>query len=393
MALAKQHRWEAGDPAPYFTVRSTSNERYRFDNVAGRYIVLMFFGSAAAAANMQALRHVTARREFFNEDRAAFFGVSIDPSDETNGRVRQSIPGIRFFWDFDQKVSQLYGAAPAGANEKKMYNPFTLILDPMLRVLKCISLRDVEEHNRAFDAFVATLTDVNAYAGVPTHAPVLVLPRVFELEFCRELMAMYDADGGMESGFMREIDGKTVGMFDDKLKRRRDFYIDQDTPVHQHYREAIQRRFMARLVPEVKKAFQFAITHMERYVVARYDSEVQGFFHPHRDDTTAGTVHRKFACSINLNAEEYEGGDLRFPEFGSKTYRAPTGGAVIFSCSLQHEALPVTRGVRYAYLPFFYDAAAAELRAKNAHMVVQQTVNKNKGEDETSILGDPSTGA
>ena len=48
--------------------------------------------------------------------------------------------------------------------------------------------------------------------------------------------------------------------------------------------------------------------------------------------------------TINLNADDYEGGDLRFPEFGPRTYRAPTGGAVVFSCSLLHEATPVTRG-------------------------------------------------
>jgi hypothetical protein len=47
--------------------------------------------------------------------------------------------------------------------------------------------------------------------------------------------------------------------------------------------------------------------------------------------------------TINLNAEEYDGGDLRLPEFGRQAYRAPTGGAVVFSCSLLHEALPVTR--------------------------------------------------
>jgi predicted 2-oxoglutarate/Fe(II)-dependent dioxygenase YbiX len=34
----------------------------------------------------------------------------------------------------------------------------------------------------------------------------------------------------------------------------------------------------------------------------------------------------------------------------------------VFSCSLLHEALPVTRGRRYAFLPFLYDEAAARIR-------------------------------
>ena len=69
--------------------------------------------------------------------------------------------------------------------------------------------------------------------------------------------------------------------------------------------------------------------------------------------------------AIFLNPDEYEGGDVRFPEFGSKTYRATTGGAVVFSCSLLHEVLPMIRGRRFAFLPFLYDDAAAELRDAN----------------------------
>ena len=66
-------------------------------------------------------------------------------------------------------------------------------------------------------------------------------------------------------------------------------------------------------------------------------------------------------------AADYEGGDLRFPEFGPRTYRPPTGGAVVFCCSLLHEATPVTKGRRYAVLPFLYDAAGEEIRQQNLH--------------------------
>ena len=38
---------------------------------------------------------------------------------------------------------------------------------------------------------------------------------------------------------------------------------------------------------------------------------------------------------------------------------------MVFSCSLLHQALPVTAGVRYAFLPFLYDEAAARLREAN----------------------------
>src|SRR5215208_3483636 len=108
---------------------------------------------------------------------------------------------------------------------------------------------------------------------------------------------------------------------------------------------------------------------MERYIVACYEAETGGHFRAHRDNTTMGTAHRRFAVTINLNAEEYEGGDLLFPEFGSRTYRAPTGGAVVFSCSLLHQAMPVTKGRRFAFLPFLYDDAGARLRERNARFL------------------------
>ena len=52
---------------------------------------------------------------------------------------------------------------------------------------------------------------------------------------------------------------------------------------------------------------------------------------------TVRCLHRRFAVSLNLNTGDYEGGCLRFPEFGPHLYVAPAGGAVVFSCSLLHE--------------------------------------------------------
>jgi predicted 2-oxoglutarate/Fe(II)-dependent dioxygenase YbiX len=99
--------------------------------------------------------------------------------------------------------------------------------------------------------------------------------------------------------------------------------------------------------------------------VACYDAAEGAHFRAHRDNTAKGTAHRRFAVSINLN-DGYDGGELWFPEFGPRRYRPPAGGAVVFSFSLLHEATRVTRGVRYATLPFLYDDAAARVRERNS---------------------------
>ena len=102
---------------------------------------------------------------------------------------------------------------------------------------------------------------------------------------------------------------------------------------------------------------------MERRIVACYDAADHGHFRPHRDNTTSGTAHRRFAVSLFLNSGEYEGGFLRFPEYGPALSSAPLGGAVVFSCSVLREATPGTRGLRYMFLPLLYDEPAREERA------------------------------
>ncbi|HEX8191602.1 MAG TPA: 2OG-Fe(II) oxygenase [Allosphingosinicella sp.] len=341
---------DPGDTAPWFRAAALDGApAYAFDTAAGRPMLLLFFGSAALPEAQAALSAVAARRALFDDTNACFFGITCDPADAAERRIAQALPGIRFFLDYDRAVSRLFGAAPSDASGD--YRTHWLLLDRTLRVAARFPLA-------AADAALQALAALAAGPSLPDWAPVAMAPNVLEPAFCRKLVALYEANGGEESGFMREVDGKTVLLKDPNHKQRRDFDIaDEDL------RRAIVARINRRLVPVVRRAFQFDPTRMERYLVACYEAGA-GHFRPHRDNTTKGTAHRRFAVTINLNGD-YEGGDLRFPEFGPRTYRAPPGGAIVFSCSLLHEATPVVHGKRYAFLPFLYDEAAAELREKN----------------------------
>ncbi len=106
------------------------------------------------------------------------------------------------------------------------------------------------------------------------------------------------------------------------------------------------------------------MTRLETLRIGCYDSANQGFFGAHRDNTTPYTAHRRFAMSLNLNDGDYEGGCLRFPEFGPDLYAPGAGGAVIFSCHLLHEALPVTKGRRFAVFSFLSGAAEEQMLAE-----------------------------
>lgn len=348
-----------GDPAPWFTLPSTDNPGYAFHSVAGRYVLMAFLGSATRPGAAAALEAVASRRALFDDLTACFFGLSADPADRAEGRLQASLPGIRFLFDADGQVARRYGVIakdPAAPGGPDLYTPAWVLLDPMLRVIEARPLAEAE----AILARLAALPPPEAHGGIDIPPPVLVLPRIFEPELCRALIAHYESRGGQPSGFMREVDGKTVGVFDPALKRRRDCVIEDEA-----LRAEVRARVLRRIVPELRRVHHFEATRMERYIVACYDSAERGHFGAHRDNTTSGTAHRRFAVTINLDAEAFEGGELRFPEYGRRTWRAPTGGAVVFSCSLLHQALPVTKGVRFAFLPFLYDEAAARLREAN----------------------------
>jgi peroxiredoxin/predicted 2-oxoglutarate/Fe(II)-dependent dioxygenase YbiX len=346
-----------GGPAPRFHCRTQQRERFCFDTIAGRYVVLCFFGSAADPASIKVLEAVRAHRQRFNDDHVCFFGVSVDPEDEKLKRVESAIPGMRFIWDFDRSVSQLYGTLQPDGSLRQM----TYVLDPALRVLAIVPIEaPVDNHIPSLMRFLDRLPALAVPHSATPHAPVLVIPRIFEPKLCKALINYYDEHGGEESGFMTEQSGKTVQVTDQGHKRRRDCVIEDKA-----LSKACSLRIANRLLPELHKAFQFNATRMERYLVACYNSEEGGHFRPHRDNTTKGTAHRRFAVSLFLNSGEYEGGFLHFPEFGKALYSAPTGGAVVFSCSLLHEATPVTQGRRYMFLPFLYDDAARVIREEN----------------------------
>lgn len=334
-----------GDPFPNFRAPGNTNPNYILNSAAGRYLVLAVLSGEDEARFDAAVDQIRAVRRLMDDDKFSLFGL-VDGNASWRGRAVDDLPGVRWLFD-DGAVRSLLGGLEA---------PGWVVIDPSFRVIATASLSRGPELLASLDR----LPEVDRHGGHPVNAPVLDIPRLFEPEFCTALIDHYNRTGGQTSGFMREIDGMTRLVHDRSHKRRSDVVLEPGPLI-----QAVQNRIARRLVPEIQKAFQFQVTRIERYLIAAYDGDDGGVFRPHRDNTTKATAHRRFAVSINLNAD-YDGGDLRFPEFGKRTYRPSVGGAVVFSCSLLHEATTVTRGRRYAFLPFLYDDAAAEIRAANA---------------------------
>ncbi len=343
----------AGDLAPWFRQRCTAPQAsglYSFDMAAGRHVVLCFYGSAADAPGMQALAFMQAHKATFDAASVLCFGVSLDAEDERSGRAIGTAADVRHIWDHDLAVSRRYGVVPAdGAAAAADVRRAWYVLDTRLRIIAVLPFTD--DGAEAVLRLVSGLSEAAAQR-LEAQVPVLMVPGVFEPPFCERLIGVFDSQGSEMSAVFTE--GAAVN--DGAAKRRRDVRLTDDALIAQ-----VQTRIFRRVVPEIRHAFQFHATRLERLIVACYDAADGGHFAPHRDNTLAATAHRRFAVSINLNGD-FDGGGVSFPEYSARAFTPPVGGALVFSCAMLHAVGPVLRGRRYACLPFVYDEAAAELR-------------------------------
>jgi predicted 2-oxoglutarate/Fe(II)-dependent dioxygenase YbiX len=220
-----------------------------------------------------------------------------------------------------------------------------VVLDPNLRVIGVVLGDRLAEQ-------VVALLDGALHRGpavqVVTQAPVLLLPRVLSAAYCERLIRVWEQEGGVDTGVARA----SGDVLDASYKRRRDHTVS-DPRLLRELSSMVGRR----VLPEVHKAFAFRATRFEGFKIACYNSVTGGFFRPHRDNLTPSTTHRVLALTLNLN-DGYDGGQLRFPEYGNQLYRPDPGVALVFSCAHLHEVLDVTAGQRYVLLSFLYGEPA-----------------------------------
>ena len=111
------------------------------------------------------------------------------------------------------------------------------------------------------DSYVPRLLEtLNALPPLQTltgYAPIILLPNVFDPEFCRTLIRLYEQHGGHDLGTMVDVGGETVRHTDHRVKCRLDHEI-----VDQAVMQAVCHRLWRSLIPEIRRAFQFQATRM-----------------------------------------------------------------------------------------------------------------------------------
>ncbi len=335
----------AGDRAPNFILPDQTGKFTMFyDEVRGRPFVLLFSGGSRPPALPPAVAAFDAAVADLDAAGVDVFGICQVPPEA----VTSAAPKMRLWADPERKISEAFLAQLGfgGAAAVVQGEAVAILLDANQRILTVLRGAPGGLVQQARDFFTAR-PPAPAPRVCRANAPVLLMPDLLDRQMCTDLIAMFE-QGKVEEGTVGSVlDGKEVTRIHHARKKRLDYRIE-DMAIHGILQNVIGRR----IAPELVKAFNFQGFRFDRFLVCRYAADREDRFHMHRDNVSPETAERRFAMTLNLNGDEYEGGELVFPEYGPDRYKPGNGGAVIFSCSLLHEALPVTKGVRFALLTF-----------------------------------------
>jgi peroxiredoxin len=330
-----------GDRALDFVLPGPDGKFYQFyERTKGRPLILIFYpgknSDAWAEVEAFAQRHAE-----FNDLGIDIFAVNLDTSKDNN---KLDLPFL--VWsDLKQKITEHYlNGAGIGLDLRNTINIF--LLDANQRVLN-LQTGSETGHAARVHEFYQNMPQQPAPQILSANAPVLLLPNLIDPGMCQDLIALWNEGEHDEGKVVSVVGDEEIARIHTKVKKRRDHRI-MDMDLHKILQWTIGRR----IAPELEKVFHFKGFRFDRFAVVCYDADRGDYFRVHRDNLAPTTADRAFALTLNLNVEKYEGGELVFPEYGPHKYRPTSGGGILFSCSLMHEALPVTRGRRFALLSF-----------------------------------------
>jgi predicted 2-oxoglutarate/Fe(II)-dependent dioxygenase YbiX len=238
-------------------------------------------------------------------------------------------------------VHEAYGAPPDG-------DPTVVVLDPNVRVSAALVHHGSETTRNGVAVAVDGATFAEDGPIVQRFAPVLLVPDAIDDALRTRLIALWESSDTVDTGVEVTVGDGRAESTDRLRKRRRDH-----TVVDPELLRTLSSHIGRRVMPEIRKAFAYEAKRFEGFKIGCYRAEDEGFFTAHRDNISPATAHRRFALTLNLN-EDYDGGELRFPEYGPERYRPAAGEALVFSGSHLHEVLPVSRGRRFVLLSFLF---------------------------------------
>ena len=297
----------------------------------GRPVLVLFCGDEGE----DLLRRLARQQAVMDE--AGLDIVLIAPAPVQANALRCRESGIRFPVLADPEGTVFRSCLAAAGCEA---GPLGYLIDANQRIITVldaeVDLSDVER-----------LLSMAEQPEIPP--PVLFVPRVIGPELRNELIGLWRMQNEEIGYSLADGDDR-----DREAKSSRD-HVVRDPLMNSRLVDLVT----GRIRPELERAFGLREElDFEVFVILGYHSDRQDFFGPHRDNDAVRMGHRRIAISINLN-DDYEGGELQFPEYSLRGYRFPAGMAAVFGCGLLHQALPPTTGERFVLTTFLCDPEQA----------------------------------
>ncbi len=348
---------EPGDRAPLFILPDHDGAKAAplEDHHSGKPAVLIFRTGLAEPLGLDELSAFQARLGEFAALDANLFAITADAVEANATIASDRGLGFKLLADPELKAARAFGLAPQGS-------AVTIVLDPNYRIAAWLGAADRASHVEAALAAVTDLQRARPTDTLTAHPPVLVIPRVLGRADCTMLMEVFERETRVyqSDGFTAE--GHDTESEDFKVRidthGRVTAHIIKDPKLARY----LDSKLIGRINLEIHKAFQTRVRKREDMRVACYAADDTGHLGPHRDNPTPRTQHRRFTFSVTLNAEDFEGGALRFPEYGGQRYLVETGSAIVWSAALLHEVELITKGRRFILGAHLYDKGRARPR-------------------------------
>lgn len=336
------------DFTPFFNLPDDSSKIREIQLYGGHNVALFFLPTAEANFLRSFFDEMEKRKQQFAElDISPLFIFPTSSNELASVKKWLDLP-YSLWADEKGEVGKIFGVYP---QLTEAFTPTCFLLSPNLRIVNKYTLDDITPRINQLLRECETRLPVKKPAQVNAHAPVLVVPNVLSKEQCKKLIAYWTE----QEKFQGRVGADKNSAYKKSAKRRIDAMVKGEL------QEEIDERLSGTLFPEIEKVFGLDITRREEYKIGCYDSADGGFFNQHRDNFELPLSHRRYAMTLNLN-DDFEGGGLNFPEYGSDAYKAGAGTAVIFPCSLMHRAAEVTKGQRFMLVSFFYGEEEAMKR-------------------------------
>ena len=341
-----------GDRVPYFSLQDVHGNPCHIEIYAGQPLLLhVIVKPGNSQATLKFVRELASHNEqvktwqgLVRFDRLCIFPGTLDAFD-ASGYAQL---GGRWCLDPD---ANLLGVLQAEKHGETSAGLITYLLDPNLKLLDIIASDNIHDH--LHHPIEALLNAPRELKIITAHPPVLVIPDVLDASLIQRLLDYWESgdqfEGAVGAGNKSKV---RLG-----AKRRTDVSIVDKALI-----AAVDQAFAKNLFPELRKITGYDLKYRERYKLGCYFAEDGGKFDKHRDTGDVSLAFRRYAISLSLN-EDYDGGELVFPEYGNYGYKPTTGSACVFPTPLLHEVQPVKTGRRFVLISFLFDEEQAAYRS------------------------------